>query len=813
MQEFRKSASMRFVVALLLAFSVASAQPDLAPLKVLVNDNPEPGFLLLAPNCRVTPRPYGSFLGVYNVNGGVVRTGRVTNFPFEYKVFPDGRLGFSELVVFAGSSVPAGVYIVDTLLAVQEFVSQARGYLTTQHDFHMLPNGNMVVLGAEDVTIDMTDVVPGGHPAANVVNAVIQEIDRDGRVVVQWKALDHLPITDSYEDLTAPAIRYCHNNSLWIDDDGNWIISMRHMSQVLKINRTTGEVMWKLGGKSNQFTIIGDRPELAPLYFSYQHDARRLPNGNISLFDNGTQHTPQFSRGVEYRLDEQAKTATMVWDYRHVPDYYASIQGGLQTLPNGNRVLGWGSAANDGAPGITEVDSTGRVVFEAAYPKQMFVYRATKYPIWPTGRPSATVVINDVLPGESYLYWRGTQYTGMSVTYRTLESSFYNRTTARRFAWAPKNPLWTDQAPHIHQSRVELVLEGIRNERIDVRFNIDTLGITFEPSKLVVYHRPQIDTGRFSPLSTTFNSATRELIVQSATGGEFCFGIPQTPIDVVQTPILTWPIKGERILEQSAHAFRVTPNGRVDSIRLQISRDRSFASDVSDAATLSDRIDVSVEASTYTVYWRAMAYADGRTSEWSRIDSAIIAPAYLDVTRPSVDVQWAYDNSYAISWRTNIRGLVRLELVKDNQVVALIRDSVSARAQGFLWKVPFSVPPGREYRVRVSSIDPAFAAITATGTTNITITDVVSVADAPGGVQGPVSLLPMPARDAVMIANPASGITSIDVYSLTGERVISRNAEGTRERITTDHLPSGLYTVLVTDSRGVVYRAPMIIER
>ncbi len=804
---------MRVALILLLACVVASAQPDLAPLKVLVNDSPEPGFLLLAPNCRVTPRPYGSFLGVYNVNGGVVRTGRVTNFPFEFKVFPDGRLGFSELVVFAGASVPAGVYIVDTLLTVQEFVSQARGYLTTQHDFHMLPNGNMVVLGAEDVTIDMTDVVPGGHPAANVVNAVIQEIDRDGRVVVQWKALDHLPITDSYEDLTAPAIRYCHNNSLWIDDDGNWIISMRHMSQVIKINRTTGEVMWKLGGKSSQFTIIGDRPELAPLFFSYQHDARRLPNGNISLFDNGTQHTPQFSRGVEYRLDEQAKTATMVWEYRHVPDYYVSIQGGLQTLPNGNRVLGWGSAANDGAPGITEVDSTGRVVFEAAYPKQMYVYRATKYPIWPTGRPSATAVINDVLPGESYSYWRGTQYTGTTVTYRGLESSFYNRTTARRFAWSPKNPRWTGQAPHIHQSRVELLLEGIRNERIDVRFNIDTLGITFDPSKLVVYHRPQIDTGRFAPLATTFNAASRELAVQSATGGEFCFGIPQVGVDAVQTPILTWPIRGERILEQSVHAFRVTPNGRVDSIRVQVSRDRALASGVSDAVTLSDRIDVSVDASAYTVYWRAMAFADGRASVWSQIDSATIAPAYLDVTRPGVDVQWAYDNSYAISWRTNIRGLVRLELVKDNQVVALIRDSVTARAQGFLWKVPFGVPAGREYHVRVSSIDPAFAAITTTGTTNITITDVVSVADDRGGVQGPVSLLPMPARDAVTVSNPASGITSIDVYSLTGERVLSHSSQGTRERIMTEHLPSGLYTVLVTDSRGVVYRAPLMIER
>ncbi len=803
---------MRFVVILMLACVVGTAQPDLAPLKVLVNDVPEPGFLLLAPNCRITPRPYGSFLGVYNVNGGVVRTGRVTNYPFEYKVFPDGRLGFSELVVFAGASVPAGVYIVDTLLAVQEFVSQQRGYLTTQHDFHMLPNGNLVVLGAEDVTIDMSEVVPGGHPAANVVNAVIQEIDRDGRVVVQWKALDHLPITDSYEDLTAPAIRYCHNNSLWIDDDGNWIISMRHMSQVIKVNRATGEVMWKLGGKSNQFTFVGDHPELAPTYFSYQHDARRLPNGNISLFDNGTQHTPQYSRGVEYRLDEQAKTATMVWDYRHVPDYYVSIQGGLQTLPNGNRVLGWGSAANDGAPGITEVDSTGRVVFEAAYPKQMYVYRATKYPIWPTGRPSATVVINDVLPGETYSYWRGTQFTGMAVTYRSLESSFYNRTTARRFAWSPKNPQWTGDAPHVHQSRVELLLEGVRNANIDVRFNVDTLGITLDPTKLVVYHRPLIDTGRFQPLVTTYNSTTRELAAQSTTGGEFCFGIPQTRVDVVQSPLLTWPVRGERILENATHAFRVTPNGRVDSIRIQVSRDPSFASSAADVVTSSDRASVAVESATYTVYWRAMSFAAGLASVWSAVDSAHVTPAYLDVTRPSVDVQWVYDNGYAISWKTNIRGLVRIELVKDNQVVALIRDSVLARSQGYLWKVPFSVPAGKEYHVRITSIDPDFATITNTGTPNITITDVVSV-PRDQIAQGPIVVTPMPAADAVVVANPASGVSNIDIYALTGERVLTQTSHGTREQVATSHLPSGLYTVVVTDSRGVEYRAPMVIAR
>ena len=346
---------------------------------------------------------------------------------------------------------------------------------------------------------------------------------------------------------------------------------------------------------------------------------------------------------------------------------------------------------------------------------------------------------------------RGTHYTGTTVTFRALESSFYNRTTARRFAWSPKNPQWTVASPHIHQSRVELLLEGIRNERIDVRFNIDTLGITLDPTKLVVYHRPLIDNGRFQPLSTSFDAASRELVVQATTGGEFCFGIPQARVEDVQSPLLTWPVKGERILERTTHAFRVTPSGRVDSIRIQVSRDPAFTSGVIDLTATSDRVNVDVTDATYTLYWRAMAFADNIASVWSAIDSAVVAPAYLDVTRPSTDVQWVYDNAYAVSWKTNISGPVRIELVKNDQVVTLIRDSVFARSQGYLWKVPLTVSAGTEYHVRVSSIDAAFAAITRTGAQNITITDAVSVAD-DRMMQGPLNGRSMPLDSKEMIA-------------------------------------------------------------
>lgn len=804
-------ASICFV--LLLVGQCLLAQPaDLAPLKVTTNVSPEPGFLYLAPNCRISPRPYQSYLGVYNVNGVVQKVGRTANYPFEYKVFPDGRLGYSELVVFAGASVPAGVYIVDTNFVTQEFVSQKRGYLTTQHDFHMLPNGHRILLGAEDVTVDMSVVVPGGHPAANVVGAVIQEVDCDGNVVMQWRSLDHLPITDSYENLTAPAIRYCHNNALWIDNDGNWLVSMRHSSQIIKVDRKTGEVLWTLGGKRNEFTFIGEHEENAPTYFSYQHDIRRLPNGHITMFDNGTQHTPQYSRGVEYEIDEVNKTCRLVWEYRHVPDYYVSIQGGMQTLDNGHRLLGWGSAANEGSAAVTEVDSTGTVVFEASYPKQMYVYRATKYPLWPTGRASATVQIKDVLSGEIYNYHRGTKETGMKVQFTSLTSSFYNSTLAHRYQWSPKNPLWSEEAPSLHQARIDLVLEGVAAHEITARFNVDTLGIVWDPTKVTVYHRPMIDTGRFEALQTRYDAVTRELIVEKTTAGEFAFGIASPAPDAPLTPVLQWPIAGERVLELDTHALRVAMNGRADSLRVQVSRDPSFTAIVFDGTTQSDRIDYVAGSAEEKFFWRAQAMTGVKVSGWSKVDSFVVASAYLTILRPDVDVQWTHDNSYAISWKTNITGSVRLELVKNDQVISVIRDSVPAAAQGFLWLVPVAIPTGTEYHVRISSRIPEFAQITETGTENIEISGFTSV-DEMAEAPSPISVYPQPAEDHVTIENIGSGCAHLSIYAATGEQVANTDLNTVRYTFSTVAYAPGMYTAIVTDTRGRTYRTMFIVQR
>lgn len=801
------------ILAIFIAASSVWAQSDLATLKVTTNIAPSPGYLLLAPNCRISPRPYGAYLGAYTVNGGVIKTGKVANYPFEFKVFPDGRLGYSELVVFAGATVPAGVFIVDTLFQEQERLLQQRGgYLTVQHDVHMLPNGHRVILGSEDVTIDMSKVVPNGHPAANVVVAVIQEIDCDGKVVSQWRALDHIPVTESYEDLTAPAIRYCHNNALWIDDDGNWIVSLRHMSQVVKVNRVTGEIMWALGGKSNQFTFIGDHEEYAPTYFSYQHDARRLPNGNISLFDNGTQHQPMHSRGVEYKLDEVNRTATMVWEYRPQPDIYVSIQGGLQTLPDGHRLLGWGSAANDGAPGVTEVDSAGNVVFEAYYPKQMYVYRATKVPYWPTGRATVTAQAKDVLTGETYRYYKGQTFVGLRAEFTTLESFFYNTTTARRFMWSPKNPLWTGEAPSLKQARVDFTCEGIRNVRMTMRFHVDTLELGARALEYVVYHRPVIDSGRFTLLPTRWDPTTRELVVEGAQPGEFCFGIPAPSPGAPRVPRLQTPINDERVLKDSTCALRVIVPGRSDSLQVQVSLTRDMASPIIDVTNQDDRATIIAAGPSGRRYWRARAKTNSEWSAWSVVDSFQVGEPYLSLVKPSTDVKWMHDSAYAITWQTNIRGSVRLELMLGDYVIATIRDSVPAASQGYLWRVPVTVPVTKDYHIRITPRNTEFASLQVTGSQFVEIVALTDVREDNIEYGSAVTTYPQPATSELHLENFGSGIRTIRMYAMSGEQVLFMQTSGTRATLDVQQLPAGVYTVIVEDYLGRMHREKAMVR-
>ena len=216
---------------------------------------------------------------------------------------------------------------------------------------------------------------------------------------------------------SSDALDYFHINSVDRDEDHHYLVSGRHTSTVYKINGTSGDIIWRLGGKSTDFT-------LGPgVDFGWQHHARfisRSKNGDvetISLLDNtGPQlkgKTGEYinkSSGKLISLNTKTWTATLVQKFPAPYDIFASSQGGTQILPNGNAFVNWGSVG-----AVTEFSPDGTVIFHAYLESgdlwkngHIQNYRGFKFN-W-TGLPREEPAIAALTHGESsmvYVSWNG----------------------------------------------------------------------------------------------------------------------------------------------------------------------------------------------------------------------------------------------------------------------------------------------------------------------------------------------------------------------------------------------------------------------
>jgi len=246
------------------------------------------------------------------------------------------------------------------------------------HDFLINDNNELVLVAYDGSIRDLT--AQGLTDQETVEDSVVQVLDRATRqVMFEWNSWGQIP----YEDQTTPTPRseYAHINSVFEDFDGNLIMSFRHVSQVVKVARPSGQIIWRLGGRSNQFQFINDP-------FSNlcgQHTASRLANGNILVFDNGQYCWPvvpargETTRVAEFQIDEQNMTAELVWSYSQ-EGITNKLAGSAQRLPNGNTIIGWGAGS---AIMATEVSSDGTKVFEiTAFHDELPVlpYRVRRFP-------------------------------------------------------------------------------------------------------------------------------------------------------------------------------------------------------------------------------------------------------------------------------------------------------------------------------------------------------------------------------------------------------------------------------------------------
>ena len=236
--------------------------------------------------------------------------------------------------------------------------------ITDYHDIRILNNGGYILQSYDSLFVDMSEIVDGGTQNTKIKGILrIQEFNFNRELIFDWLAFDYLDIADYTNlNLTNSEFTWMHGNSIEIDYDDNLILSDRRSSQLIKIHRTTGEVLWIFGGPLNSFEIMNDSFN----GFSKQHDARRLENGNLLLFDNGNNHVPPTSRVAEYALNEQNMIATLVWDFLNPYGNLSASMGSVQRLPNDNTLINWGNTPSANA-NIMEVDPNNNIVLELVF--------------------------------------------------------------------------------------------------------------------------------------------------------------------------------------------------------------------------------------------------------------------------------------------------------------------------------------------------------------------------------------------------------------------------------------------------------------
>jgi hypothetical protein len=249
----------------------------------------------------------------------------------------------------------------------------AVGGSTDIHELQQEPNGDYLVISYQPREhVDLTAF--DGGPDDTVVDAVVQEIDQAGQEVWSWSTQDHVKLDETgrwWPTALGNASRdIVHMNAVEPVGDDAILISLRHTDAVYKIDKSSGSVVWKLGGTwtPKSLTVKGDPQGAYPL--GGQHDVRLQPDGTITIYDNNT-NLPDAPRAVRYQIDEAAKTATLVEEVTDPLISSSFCCGSARRSADGSWLMSWG-----GRSLVTEFDSADQRTFKLGFGGTAFSYRA-----------------------------------------------------------------------------------------------------------------------------------------------------------------------------------------------------------------------------------------------------------------------------------------------------------------------------------------------------------------------------------------------------------------------------------------------------
>jgi hypothetical protein len=281
-------------------------------------------------------------------------------------------------------------------------VKAGNGHQADLHEFQLTPQGTALITAYFPILCNLSSV--GGPAYGAVVDGLIQEIDvRTGLVEHEWTSLDHVAMSESYQSArtstTSSPFDFFHVNSINLDRDGSLLTSARNTWALYELDRNSGQIVWRLGGRRSSFKAASGTET------AYQHDPRELPDGTISVFDNGAgPAVHKQSRGAVLSIDPPHKAAKLVSQLFHTPPVIAESQGNMQALGNGDWFIGWGQS-----PQFSELGGDGRLLFDASFPAGTQSYRSFRFG-WsgtPIHGPSFAFQAAGAGPAVVYASWNG----------------------------------------------------------------------------------------------------------------------------------------------------------------------------------------------------------------------------------------------------------------------------------------------------------------------------------------------------------------------------------------------------------------------
>ncbi|KAJ5720809.1 uncharacterized protein N7483_008743 [Penicillium malachiteum] len=352
-----------------------------------------------------------------------------------------GHLGRKYLTFWEGQKGDGigdgyGLVFDDTYRLVHKVSAQNLRVHSDLHEFALTEDGTALVTGVDRKLIHGSEYdrawdIPR---SLSILDAAFQEIDLEtNEVLFDWRALQHINPMESFEPRASGWDAY-HMNSIEKTKAGNYLISIRHTHSILLIDGQTGDIIWTLGGRQNDFVELPGRngtEDMEPvLSMAWQHHARFVPGTDetqITLFDNHVKVTThgecdsECSRGIHFAINDKVSppTVQLLGEFQHPTRLQAQSQGSVQVLGDGtgtedlgNVFIGWGRC-----PTFTEHSATGETVMDVQFspwhsrdiPDALDNYRAYKMDWVATPWWDPSIAPKNGSNGEllAYVSWNG----------------------------------------------------------------------------------------------------------------------------------------------------------------------------------------------------------------------------------------------------------------------------------------------------------------------------------------------------------------------------------------------------------------------